>query len=255
VFGLLTFLLLDTSHLPQRVAVNLPLFMLAICLYWASGFPGAAAAGSRISSEGLRETWTKKGLRLAMWAGAAVWAIFFARLLVGWNQALQSTNGASRYLKAEISPRVFEPMKTLLPSGKKPLVIPVTFETHLQQSLFFHSRMEEIPFSMIPYSWVSHSPLFSEVLKQHELVPYSLSLVDRPDIFFLMQANWEEPLRVFYREHYGLEVRFDLVLDARQMPEYHDCELRLYQAHRVTRETGAGERDSRVGSTAETRHP
>jgi hypothetical protein len=62
--------------------------------------------------------------------------------------------------------------------------------------------------------------------------------VDRRDVFFLMERKWLGPLRTFYREHYGLEIRFDMVLNTDEMPEYRECCLYLYQAHAVQPTTG-----------------
>ncbi|HTQ49131.1 MAG TPA: hypothetical protein VMJ12_00370, partial [Candidatus Acidoferrales bacterium] len=96
---------------------------------------------------------------------------------------------------------------------------------------FFYPAGENVPFSMVPSGWITHSPLFNQILERHHLHPYSLSLVDRPDVFFLMETRWLEPLRIFYHEHYGLNIRFDMVLDTDAMPQFKECQLHLYQAH------------------------
>jgi hypothetical protein len=87
---------------------------------------------------------------------------------------------------------------------------------------------------------ITHSPLFNQVLEQHRLRPYSLSLLDRQDIFFLMEALWLEPFRIFYREHYGLDIRFDMTLNTDEMPQFEDCRLHLYQAHTAGDKTPVG---------------
>jgi hypothetical protein len=83
----------------------------------------------------------------------------------------------------------------------------------------------------MPYGWITHSPLFNQILEEHHLRAYSLSLLDRPDVFFMMGKRWIQPLKIFYREHYGLDVRFDMILDTDRIPSLEDCHLHLYQAH------------------------
>ena len=48
-----------------------------------------------------------------------------------------------------------------------------------------------------------------------------------------MQLRWRDPLKLFYDEHYGVKIRFDLVLNTDSMPAFEDCQLHLYQAHVV----------------------
>ena len=52
-------------------------------------------------------------------------------------------------------------------------------------------------------------------------------------MFLLMERKWLRPLQTFYHEHYALEIRFDMVLNTDEMPEYRECRLYLYQAHAV----------------------
>ncbi len=232
VFVVLAILLLEMAYLPQRVAYCMPLFMVAVCLYWASGFHVIPPTSKDIQrSPGA--TWPTKLLCLTAKACIIVWAVLYASLLLSWARILSVTSGAAYYLKAEVDPKLFEPLRTLLPPGQKPILIPISFvaPTPLEECLFFHPFRENVPFFLVPYGWLTQSPLFRQTLDQHQLSPYSLSLVDRPDVFFSMDPGWLGPLRTFYREHYKLEVRFDLVLDTDQLPKYRDCRLRLYQAH------------------------
>jgi len=105
----------------------------------------------------------------------------------------------------------------------------------LEQCLFFYPATGKVPFYFVPYGWLSYSPIYNQILEQHHLRPYPLSLLNRPDVCFLTKIRWQWllPLRTFYREHYGLNVQFDLVVNTDEMPEFEDCQLYLYRAHIV----------------------
>ena len=201
MFVLLAFCLLNRAYLPQRVAYTMPLFMHAVCLYWASGFWSAPRRswmvqasffGSRLATF----------LRFGVLALIPLWAILYAVLLVAWTRDLWIMNGATVYLKNEVSPKIFDPLRSLLPAGKKPVIIPVSFNTpsQLEDCLFFHAA-EDLPFTLLPYGWLIQSPLFHQTLNQHRLNPYSVSLVDRPDVFFSMGPTWVQPLRACLKTH------------------------------------------------------
>jgi hypothetical protein len=64
--------------------------------------------------------------------------------------------------------------------------------------------------------------------------------VDRPDVFFMMETRWLEPLRLFYLEHYGLAVRFHTVINTDVMPQFADCQLHIYQAQTAGNQTTVG---------------
>jgi hypothetical protein len=238
LFVVLSFYLLATARLPERIAYNFPLFINVICLYWATGFLGEPVAmtwAARLAP--LRQA---KILRLAtlmlisVWAILiSIWATLYIFNLSELAHSLWSANALNRNLE-HISHKILQPIRTLLPDDKTPLLIAMPFDSVLEECLFFYPPTEKIPFSLVPYGWITHSPLFNQILEQHHLHPYSLSLVDRPEIFFLMQRRWLEPLRIFYHEHYGLDIRFDTVLNTDEMPQFKDCQLHLYQAHAVS---------------------
>jgi hypothetical protein len=223
VFVVLCFHLLTTSRLPERVSYNIPLFINAICLYWATGFPNLPV---RMPRPG----WQTKTLRLAALVLIPVWAALYLFTLSELAQSLWSANTSNRNLE-HISRKIIEPIRTGLPGQKPPILIAIPLDSVLEQCLFFYPSAGQLPFSLVPYGWITHSPIFTQILEQHRLRPYSLSLVDRPDIYFMMEPGWLEPLKIFYREHYGLNVRFDMVLNTDDMPQFADCRLHLYQAH------------------------
>jgi hypothetical protein len=228
----LVFYLLATARLPERVSYNIPLFINAICLYWATGFRNLPPVITRPDwlDTFLAPFWRARDFRLATLAvmpiGIALYLLNMAEL----TQSLWSANASNQKLEL-ISHKILRPINTLLPAPKTPLLIPMPFNSVLEQCIFFYPSTEKAPFFLVPYGWITHSPLFSQILERNGLRPYSLSLVDRPDVFFLMGGRWLEPLRIFYREHYGLNVRFDMVLDTSRIPPFEDCQLFLYQAH------------------------
>ena len=228
----LVFYLLATTRLPDRVAYSIPLFINAICLYWATGFRNLPPTMTRPDwlDIFLAPFWRARDFRLAALAIIPIWIALYLLNLTELTQSLWSANASNKKLEL-ISHKILQPLSTLLPAQKTPLLIPMPFDSVLEQCIFFYPSTEKIPFFLVPYGWITHSPLFSQILERNGLRPYSLSLVDRSDVFFLMGGRWLEPLRIFYREHYGLNVRFDMVLDTSGIPSFEDCQLFLYQAH------------------------
>jgi len=242
IFVLLSFYLLTTSRLPERVAYNFPLFIHAICLYWAISFPNlpaVIAARPGWLNVFLTPLWRAKALRLSGIVLLTVWAFLYLFYLAELAESLWSANKFNRSLKY-ISQKICKPLSTLLPSQKTPLLIAMPSDSVLEQCLFFYPPAEKVPFFLVPYGWITHSPLFSQILEQHRLRPYSLSLVDHLDVFFFMPPRWLKPLRIFYREHYGLDIRFEMILNTDERPQFEDCEIYLYQAHTVGDNTPMG---------------
>ncbi len=232
LFVVLSFYLLTTARLPERVSYNIPLFINAICLYWATGFHNLPTGVTPPDQPGvffvlLRQVRT---MRLVVLVLISIWAALYLFSLSELARSMGSANTFNRNLE-RISQKIFGPIRTLLPAQKAPILIAMPFDSVLEQCLFFHPSAEKVPFFLVPYGWITHSPIFNQILEQHHLRPYSLSLLDRPDVFFMMEARWLEPLRIFYHEHYGLDVRFDMVLNTDGLPPFDDCQLHLYQAH------------------------
>jgi hypothetical protein len=232
IFLMLGFHLLITARLPERVAYNFPLFIHAICLYWATGFQNLTARPplptNRLDYYAVR-LWWPRVLRLAAPIFLSVWAIFYLFNVSILADSLRSANTNNQNLKY-ISQKIFTPIRTLLPAGKTPLLIPLPQDSLLEQCLFFYPSAEKVPFFVVPYGYITQSPLFSQILERHHLDPYSLSVVSRPDIFFLMTPRWIEPLKMFYHEHYGLDIRFDTALNTDNMPQFEEFHIYLYQA-------------------------
>jgi hypothetical protein len=227
LFAAISFYLLATARLPERVSYNIPFFVLAICLYWATGFQnrptGAEAHPARRRS---------RISRLAVLVVAPLWVAACLFCLSELARSLWAANASGRNLE-QISRKILEPIRTLTPAKTTPVLVALPFDSVLEQCLFFHPVTEKLPFFLVPYGWITHSPAFDQILKRHRLEPYSRSLVDRPDVFFLMEPRWLEPLKIFYHEHYGLDVRFDSALNTDEMPPFEDCRLHLYQAHAI----------------------
>jgi hypothetical protein len=252
----LTFYLLTVAHLPERVSFDIPLFIHAICLYWATGFHNPVAAPTPsglldVFLARLRQGIVSLGtVLIAVPIGAAlyrrvmhyrrafalvlvlIWAVVYLFNLSQLAQSLWSANASNRDLE-RTSRKISQSIQTLLPGQPQPILIMMPADSVLERCLFFYPAAGRVSFSMVPSGWITHSPLFQQILKQHHLQPYSRSLIDRADIFFLMQLRWREPLKVFYREHYGLKIRIDMVLDTDALPQFQDCQLHLYQAHVV----------------------
>ena len=234
LFVVLSFYLLMSARLPERVSYNIPLFINAICFYWAISFhnpPITITRPGRLSVF-LAFLLRPEVLRRAALVLIPVWIALYLVNLSQLVQSLRVANTFNRNLEY-VSHKIFKPMLTVLPAQKKPILVAMPWDSVLEQSLFFHPSAEKVPFFLMPYGWITHSPLFNQILDQHHLRPYSLSLVNRPDVFFLMEERWLEPLRTFYREHYGLNIRFDMVLNTDEMQRFEYCDLHLYQAHIV----------------------
>ncbi len=232
IFWVLGFHLLTTARLPERVAYNFPLFIHAICLYWATGFQnltvGSPIRTNRFDYYKVR-FWRPRALRLAALVFLSAWAFFYLFNVSILASSLRWANTGNENLKY-ISQKIFTPIRTLLPVGKTPLLIALPQDSILEQSLFFYPSAEKVPFFVVPYGCITQSPLFGQILTRHHLDPYSLSVVNRPDTFFLMQPSWIAPLEIFYHEHYGLDVRFDAALNTDNMPQFEEFHIYLYRA-------------------------
>jgi hypothetical protein len=158
-----------------------------------------------------------------------LWVVLNAFLAVGMVRGLWAVNARHSGFRA-VSRIVDAPIRDLA-SGKKLLLVAMPLDSVLEQSLAFYPASADRSFTILPYGWLSHSPIFSEILNANHLRPFSMSLVDNPGAFFLMRPDWLEPLQVFYQEHYHKQVRFDCVLNSDERPGYQACGLRLYQAH------------------------
>jgi len=106
----------------------------------------------------------------------------------------------------------------------------IAFSTAGSQSLFFESSSKRIPFSLAPYSWLPHSPIYIQALASHRLPPAVLSLLDRPDVSFILHESWLLPLQTFYREHHGLHIHLEPLVETDELPGLTDCRLHLYKA-------------------------
>ncbi len=230
----LSFYLVTTARLPERVSYNIPLFFNAICLYWALCLCGRPITMTRFRGPGASPSrpWPAKILRMAALVLFPFWCLVYLSVLYDLHQSLQLANMRNQMLE-QISRKIFQPLRTLPSAPTRPVLVTLPLDSVLEQCLFFYPSAEKLPFSVVPYGWITQSPIFDQTLERHHLHPYSLSLVDRPDIFFLMGKEWIEPLRTFYREHYGLDVRFDPVLNTDDMAQFEDCDLHIYQAHAV----------------------
>jgi hypothetical protein len=228
--------LFKTARLPERVSYNLPLFVNAICLYWAGSFQKRPVAANQPARPevSLGPLWRAKMVRGSALALVTVWGALYLFNLSQLAQNLWVANAYNQNLK-RVSRQILGPLRTLSPAQEKPVLIAMPNDSVLEQCIFFYPATERVPFYLVPYGWITGSPIYNQILERCHLHPYSLSLVDRPDIFFLVKMRWKwlEPLKIFYREHYGLDVRFDPALDTDEMPQFEDCQLYLYQAHVV----------------------
>jgi hypothetical protein len=231
-YGILLFLsyyLLSTSRLPERVACCFPILTLAICLYWATARRRGLESTVGPSHESLR---TKPQPAYWIWARVVLVGVtvaWTAWLLGGQARTLWMVSRWNQELK-EVNRVIFSPVRALLPDGQKPVLVAMPYDSELERCLIFHSSPKEVPFILVPYGWLSQSPLFRRLLEECRLKPFATSLLNRPDVFFLMEKRWIERLRVTYREHYDQEVEFVRVFDSDTQPAYRDCRLQLYQA-------------------------
>jgi hypothetical protein len=233
VLVILSFYMRETARLPARVTYNMPLFLNAMCFYWASGFSPTLYADSNNFFRNCLATLRRVGLMRLPLGGALVpWVAAYVYLVSEVGQNMWWHNSLHRNLSV-VSQAVQRPIETLRPGGKKPTVVVLPFNTVLEQSPFFRPAGMEAPCFFVPYGWLTHSPIFDQILDQHQLYPYSTSVLDRPDVFFLMDTRWLEPLQKFYFDHYALNVRFDLVLNTDNSADYRNCQLHLYQGHVV----------------------
>lgn len=227
---LLNHYLQTTARLPERVAYNLPLFIIAICLYWAAGFRSSLAKILRLGHSDTPTPLKRPSvLRVLFLVIFPIWTALFLYNLSVMAKNLWAANASTRNLE-HISHQIFAPIRKLLPDHQTPILVAMPYDSIFEKCLFFYPSNEKPPFSMVPYGWITHSPIFKQVLERHRLVPYSTSLVDRPDVFFLMGSRWVKPLTIFYREHYDMAVRFDLIVNTDEIPECKDWMLQIYQA-------------------------
>ena len=233
IFWMISFHLLTTARLPERVAYNFPLFIFAICLYWATGFQHATSTTPTPTSwfEYYKvRFWKPRTLRLATLVSLSAWIIFYLFNVSMLARTLAAANSHNENLKY-ISEKILIPIGTLLPAGKKPLVVTLPSDSPFEESFYFYPSAEKLPFFVVwDYGWTTQSPPFSQVIERYHLDPHSPSVVGRPDVFFLMRPSWIVPLEIFYQEHYGLKVRFDMALNTDNMPQFEEYRMYLYHA-------------------------
>ncbi len=232
LFWVIGFYLLTTAHLPERVSYNFSLFIHAICLYWATGFQNLTATTTTRTNwfEYYRvRFWRPRALRLAALVSLSVWAIFylFNVSMLSRTLAAYRYNQNAKYLTEKICGT---PIRTLLPAGKTPLLVELPSDSLFED--LSDPSAERLPFFVEPaYGWSTQSPLSRQTLARYHADPHSLSVVGRPDIFFLMIPSWIAPLKTFYQEHYGLKIRFDMALNTDDMPQFKECHTYLYHPH------------------------
>jgi len=231
LFVILSVYLRTTARLPERVAFTMPLFMNLMCLYWSacarcSTLPiGGALAVSKFLPTLTRpriRTWARRASLVAC-AGLYIPCLF--HFSEGWWYG----NVFNSKVRA-VSRTIFQPVSTLLPPGQTPVLVPMPSDSMLEACLAYVGLSAKPPFSVVPYGWPTHSPIFQQVLDQHQLHPFSLSLLDRPDVVLLMNDTWPAQLKTFYWEHYGKEIRFELAVNTDAFPEYGANGLHLYRA-------------------------
>src|SRR5262249_17738622 len=169
----------ETTRLPQRVAFNIPVFLNSICLYWAALlFPRTAVSMSlkrfTVGSESLFfKTRAYVGQLVAI-----VTVLLYGFFAFQLSRSLYRANAFNQGLQT-VSRQICEPIRALSPAGRRAILIALPYDSRLEQALFFHHDEDQLPFSLVPYGWLAHSPLFHEILSRHGLYPYSLSLLDR----------------------------------------------------------------------------
>jgi len=231
--------LIRTAKFPERVAYCLPLMLHAVCLYWLVNLETQPPDRPRNLWHAAHSRWLTRRVGLGL---LVVWACSYLALvwiLVGhWSQE----NRFKSSLRARRD-RILDPIRPLAAAGQKPILIFMACDTPnwlLEGCLFFYSSPNRVPFSVVPYSWVAHSPLFHQALDRHQLEPFSLSLATRDDVFFVTEPRWIEPLQIFYKEHFGLDVCLDLAVDVNKWTaDGGGIFLRLYQARVIGSSTSA----------------
>ncbi len=154
----LCFYLLTTAHLPERVAYNIPLFINAICLYWVTGFycpPGAAPwpGGSDVSSTSPWRAKVSRWVALVLFAvGVGLYLSYVTELAHG----LWLANTDHRNLD-RISHKIFEPVRTLMPAQKTPILVALPVDSVLEKCVFFYPPTKKIPFFLVPCGWITYS--------------------------------------------------------------------------------------------------
>jgi len=229
IFVGLTFYFRMTTRLPERVSYNMPLLVNLICLLWATGIHTARAGVlgrvPRNISPRLAQI-----LRWVCIALAPLTATVYIWLLVGWMRVLCYTSGSAFYLQSEVTPKLTKVIQAAIPAAEHPIFIPLFWDSPCVQSLFFESSPKRIPFSLAPYSWLPHSPIYTQALASHGLPSALLSLLDRPDVCFILDESWILPLQTFYREHHGVRVHLEPLVETDRLPGLMDCRLHLYKA-------------------------
>jgi hypothetical protein len=222
--------LIYTARFPQRLSINLSISMLVTCLYWAAAGTDPQVVLRFRGFERLL-SWIPrvKPCSVSVRQLVPLWAVLNAFLGVGLVRSLWAMDAGHRELRA-VSRIVDAPIRDLA-SGRKLLLVTMPLDSVFEQSLAFYPASGDRSFTVLPYGWLSHSPIFSEILNANHLHPFSMSLVDNSGALFLMQPNWLEPLQVFYQEHYHKRVGFDCVLNSDEHTGYEAFGLRLYQAH------------------------
>lgn len=220
----------ETARLPPRVAYNLPLFLACLSLYWAASF--SAARRLVPTPGGVHRVPDFRRLRLCARLVVATSSLAICVLLAGKiGLNLHQSNQANRRLK-EQSMELFAFAARLPSSSAKPVIVVLPYDSLFERSLVYLNG-NQAAFAVVPYGWLSHSPLFQEVLAEHRLLPYSTSLLDRQNIVFLMEERWIGPLKTFYREHYRIALALEEIRPPVSPPSLQNCTSKFYRAQAI----------------------
>jgi hypothetical protein len=219
----------NTARFPQRVSINMPVFIFVICLYWTSvedrlrravGFSKLQHVFASSPSRGLLPVAVTK--LVPLWL---VLNLFFTTELI---RSLGIVNARHRVV-SDVSRQIVAPIKGLS-AGELPLLVVMPFDSLLEQTLGYYASSQSPSFSVVPYGWPTHSPIFTEILEANQLKPYSLAVVDQPHVFFLMEPRWVGPLETFYREHFKKSLIFTQVLNTDDSSSDNRLQLHVYKA-------------------------
>lgn len=234
VLFLLSVYLRSTARLPERVAFTMPLFLSCLCLYWLTS-PASPVTSLALEAalNRLAPTLTRPHfIRALKLSTLGCCAALFGPCVFHYSEGWWYSNAFNRDARISAA-TLFDRVAPLVQSGQKAVVVAMPDESALEWCLPFVPPGKK-PFSLVPYGWPTHSPIFQRVLAQNHLKPYSLSLLDRADVLFCMDDHWQVPLQTFYREHYGRNVGFELALCIEGIPNWPGHQFRLYRAHTIS---------------------
>jgi hypothetical protein len=130
-------------------------------------------------------------------------------ILIGLSMVLQAYKVAKSSGVNEAGNRTFELVARELTSDRKDVFVIVGDAFPYESYPLFRNPLAFRPLNVIPTGWPIYTPVYERVLATRSIKDMMKDLLERNDLFVLRGSeSFHASLKVFYKDHYGLNVVF-----------------------------------------------